>query len=222
MNFLQHTITTNYATLEVWQRPEQQRQEPERVNPTLVQSDSNILDDRQLMALMQEQPTVAVAALYDRYGSYVFSVALRMVGDRAVAEEITQDVFLNCWRNAGNYDGQRASVITWLLRIAHNRAIDELRSRRNQHRKREMTWEQAPPDRLASEREMDAAMVQSEVREALATLPTNQREAVEMLYFGGLSRQEIADKLSAPLGTINTRLRLGMEKLRALLVPSDS
>jgi RNA polymerase sigma-70 factor (ECF subfamily) len=177
------------------------------------------MDDRQLMALVTDQPALAVAALYERYSKYVFSVALRMVGDRNVAEEVTQDVFLGCWRNATAYKPDRGSVATWLLTITHRRAIDELRSRRHKYRQSEMNWEQAPQNALASDQAMDVALTQSEVREALAGLPPNQREAVEMLYFGGFSRAEIAERLSTPLGTINTRLRLAMDKLRAMLVP---
>ncbi|NOK62165.1 MAG: hypothetical protein GFH27_549321n153 [Chloroflexi bacterium AL-W] len=186
---------------------------------TISSLNTDSMNDQQLMALVAEQPTVAIAALYDRYGNYVLSVALRMVGDRNVAEEITQDVFLGCWRNAASYNPQRASVLTWLLRITHNRSIDELRSRRHQNRKRETNWEYAPQDMLASAQSMDVVLTQSQIRDALDTLPHNQREAVEMLYFGGLSRKEVADKLSTPLGTINTRLRLAMDKLRSMLIP---
>jgi RNA polymerase sigma-70 factor, ECF subfamily len=185
--------------------------------PTRPSTES--LDDRQLMALVAQQPSMAVAALYDRYGAYVFSVALRMVGDRAIAEEITQDVFVGCWRNAASYDSTRASLATWLLTITQRRAVDELRSRRNTHRQRESAWEDAPAHALASAQSIDLALVQSEVRAALAELPQPQREAVELLYFGGFSRPEIADRTRTPLGTINTRLRLAMNKLRATLVP---
>ena len=191
-------------------------QERERVSDVAASQPIDASSDQHLMALIAEQPTVALAALYDRYGRYVFSVALRMVGDRNSAEEVTQDVFLACWRNAASYNAQRGSLITWLLTIAHRRGIDELRSRRNTQRKHEMNWEHAPQHALASEQEVDLALLQTEIRQALEGLPTNQREAVEMLYFGGLTRQEIADRLRTPLGTINTRLRLGLDKLRVM------
>lgn len=186
---------------------------------TTTDADADRHDDLRLIELMIDQPTAAVAALYDRYGRLVFSVALRIVGDRGVAEEITQDVFVSCWRNAARYRPDQSSVVTWLLAIAHHRAIDELRSRRYKSQQRELTWEQAPPQALASDHEIDLSLIQSQVHAALADLPANQREVVELLYFGGLSRQEAAERLRTPLGTIHTRLRLAMSKLRAALLP---
>lgn len=174
-------------------------------------------DDYRLIALMADQPTAAIAGLYDRYGRLVFSVALRIVGNREVAEEITQDVFVSCWRSAAQYRPSRGSVVTWLLSITHHRAIDELRSRQHRYRQNELAWEHAPAHVLASEEGLDLTLVQSQVREALAQLPADQREVVELLYFGGLSRQEAAERLHAPLGTVHTRLRLAMNKLRAML-----
>lgn len=183
---------------------------------------SELQHDAGLIELMTDRPTAAVAALYDRYGRLVFSVALRIVGDRGVAEEITQDVFVSCWRNAAHYHPDRGSVVTWLLSIAHHRAIDELRSRRHKTKQRELTWEQAPVQALYANHDTDLTLVQSQVREALDSLPPNQREVVELLYFGGLSRQEAAERLRTPLGTIHTRLRLAMGKLRAALLPEQA
>lgn len=177
------------------------------------------VDDRLLMELVEQQPALAIAALYNRYGRFVFSTALRIVGDRGSAEEITQDVFLGCWRNAAGYRSQRGSVATWLLSITRNRAIDELRSRRYKNRQRELALDTAglPP---GEDQTADLTIIRAQVRSALATLPTSQREVVELMYFGGLSRTEIADQLRTPLGTIHTRLRLAMQKLRALLLPA--
>lgn len=208
-------IGHNHATM----RSQKQRSQESACVSQVSDLPMEALDDGQVMVRLQQEPA-ATAALYDRYGRAVFSVALRIVGDREIAEEITQDVFVACWRNAATFDPQRGKLITWLLTIAHRRAIDELRSRRGSSRRHEFAWEQAPPHALASEQMIDHTIIQAEIREALATLPAHQREAVELLFFGGLSRQEIADNLRTPLGTINTRLRLAMGKLRAVIVPA--
>lgn len=208
-------LSSNHATIPY----HKQRQGNGRVSesPSLP---IDALDDGQLMARLPQEPTAATAALYDRYGHAVFSVALRVIGDREIAEEITQDVFVACWRGAHSFNAERGSLLTWLLTIAHRRAIDELRSRRGTSRRRETTWEQAPQHALATEHAIEHAVTQAEIRDALASLPTNQREAVELMFFGGFSRQEIADNLRTPLGTINTRLRLAMDKLRAAILPA--
>jgi RNA polymerase sigma-70 factor, ECF subfamily len=178
-----------------------------------------ITDDEALLRLLHAHPEEGAAALYDRYGRAVFSVVLRIVGDRGAAEEVTQDVFVSSWRAAAHYRPERGSVITWLLGIAHHRAIDELRSRRHQARKREGPWEEPAMPPSQHDPALDLRLLQAEVRAALAGLPNAQREVIELLYFGGLTRQEAADKLRAPLGTVHTRLRLGMAKLRQALAP---
>jgi RNA polymerase sigma-70 factor (ECF subfamily) len=174
-------------------------------------------DEIALLDLLREQPRAGAAALYDRYGRVVFSVALRMVGDRGVAEEITQDVFVGCWRTAGRYRREQGSVLSWLLGITHHRAIDELRSRRYQSRKHEVAWDEHDLHGFTLDPDFDLQALQTVVRAALSELPQAQREVIELLYFGGLTRQEAADRLHAPLGTIHTRLRLGFAKLRGTL-----
>ncbi|MBC8078454.1 MAG: sigma-70 family RNA polymerase sigma factor [Chloroflexales bacterium] len=174
-------------------------------------------DDAALLHLLHHQPEEGAAALYDRFGRVVFSVVLRIVGDRGVAEEVTQDVFVSSWRAAAHYRPERGSVIAWLLGIAHHRAIDELRSRRHQARRREDPWEEVRMPAAQHDPALDLRLLQAEVRAALAGLPVAQREVIELLYFGGLTRQEAANQLRAPLGTVHTRLRLGMAKLRHTL-----
>lgn len=186
--------------------------EQRQLSPVARASDADLA----LLRLLQDDPRAATAALYDRYGRLVFSVALRIVGDRGAAEEITQDVFVGCWRSAHRYRPEQGSLATWLLGITQHRAIDELRSRRHKARAREQPWEGASIA-VAYDRELDLSLLQSEVRAALAALPPPQREAIELLYFGGFTRQQAADRLRTPLGTIHTRLRLGMAKLRAAL-----
>jgi RNA polymerase sigma-70 factor (ECF subfamily) len=174
-------------------------------------------EDADLLRLLQEQPRAAAAALYDRYGRIVFSVALRIVGDRGVAEEITQDVFVASWRSAGRYRPEQGSLVTWLLAITHHRSIDELRSRRQKARARESTLEAETFMGAAGDSDLEVHLLQAAVRAAMADLPPAQRQVIELLYFGGLTRQEAANHLRTPLGTIHTRLRLGMARLRAAL-----
>jgi RNA polymerase sigma-70 factor, ECF subfamily len=170
-------------------------------------------NDAQLVDLLREQPAAGIAALYDRYGRLIFSMALRIVGDRGAAEEITQDVFLRSWRSLDRYRPSQGSLITWLLSIAHNRAIDELRSRRGKNARREVSDEDLQLTTLVDPG-FDEALLRGEVRQALGELPPAQREVIELVFWGGLTRREIADRLDLPLGTVHTRLRLGMDKLR--------
>jgi RNA polymerase sigma-70 factor (ECF subfamily) len=172
--------------------------------------------DSMLIALLHTQPAAGVAALYDRYGRLVFSIALRIAQDHGAAEEITQDVFLRCWRNIDRYHPRQGSLVTWLLAIAHHRAIDELRSRRGKDMRREVSGEAIHPLAVL-ETGFDEALLRGEVQEALHLLPPAQRNVIELIFWGGLTRREVADRLGLPLGTVHTRLRLGMEKLRAAL-----
>lgn len=171
--------------------------------------------DAELMALLREQPAAGIAALYDRYGRLVYGVALRVVQDHGAAEEITQDVFVRCWRTAERYRAEQGSLAAWLLAIAHNRAIDELRSRRGKELRRPRAAEDELPPVL--DPGFDAALLRGDVRRALGALPEGQREVIELIFWGGLTRREIAERLRLPLGTVHTRLRLGMEKLREAL-----
>jgi RNA polymerase sigma-70 factor (ECF subfamily) len=174
------------------------------------------LSDGALAALLREQPAAGVAALYDRYGRLVFSLALRIVQDHGAAEEITQDVFLRCWRSIDRYQARQGSLAAWLLAITHHRSIDELRSRRGKHLRREISDEAIHPLAVL-DTGYDAALLRGEVQEALHLLPPAQRDVIELIFWGGLTRREVAERLQLPLGTVHTRLRLGMEKLRAAL-----
>ena len=173
-------------------------------------------NDTDLVTLLRERPAAGIAALYDRYGRLVFSLALRIVGDRGAAEEITQDVFLRSWRSLDRYQPSQGSLVSWLLSIAHNRAIDELRSRRGKNARREISDEALQPQ-AAIDAGFDDALLRGEVQQALAELPAAQREVIELVFWGGLTRREIVDRLELPLGTVHTRLRLGMDKLRGTL-----
>jgi len=173
-------------------------------------------DDVELVQQLREQPGIGVARLYDRYGRLVYSVALRILQDHGAAEEVTQDVFVRCWRGIDRYQPERARLVSWLLTIAHHRAIDELRSRRGKSQRREISVDHLQL-LTADEPAIDDALLRGEIRLALAALPQPQREAIELIFWGGLTHREAAAQLSVPLGTVHTRLRLGMNKLRGLL-----
>lgn len=181
-----------------------------------ITAPSAVASDVELAALLREQPAAGIATLYDRYGRLVFSMALRIVNDRGAAEEITQDVFMRCWRNVGRYQPSQGSLVAWLLSIAHNRAIDELRSRRGKDARRELSNELLQPQAMLDSG-YDEALLRSEVQQALHGLPPAQREVVELVFWGSLTRREVAEQLQLPLGTVHTRLRLGMDKLRESL-----
>jgi len=171
-------------------------------------------DDAALIEQLRARSSVALAELYDRFGGLVYSMAQRVVGDRGAAEEITQDVFLRCWNGIDRYNASQGTLAAWLLAIAHHRAIDELRSRRGRARKQELSVDSFPG--LAdADPAFDETLLRDEVRASLDALPPSQREAIELIYWRGLTRREAAAELDIPLGTLHTRLRLAMDKLRA-------
>ncbi|TLN18816.1 sigma-70 family RNA polymerase sigma factor [bacterium] len=164
----------------------------------------------------------AIAALYDRYGRLVFSVAYHVTGDDNAAEEITQDVFLRVWNNAVSYDPQIARVNTWLVSITRNRAIDELRRRGARQPSLQLEWlddldqtlDQHPSDMQAP---VERRLEDEALHNAIAALPIDQRKMVALAFFRGFSHQEIADQLGQPLGTVKSRIRLALQKLRNTL-----
>jgi RNA polymerase sigma-70 factor (ECF subfamily) len=177
-------------------------------------------DDEDVLASVQGRDDGAFAELYDRYGRLAFGLAYRILGERGVAEDVVQEAFLAVWRRAGSYRVERGSVRGWLMSIVHNAAIDRRRGRF----KREQA--DVALDDLAFMLETDAedtfaavaeGIVAEQVRRALAGLPDEQRQAIELAYFGGLTQQEIATRTGTPLGTVKSRLRLGLHKLRGLL-----
>ena len=181
--------------------------------------DLTALRDEELLALVIRRQEHALGQLYDRYGRLVYTIALRITGDRQTAEEVVQDVFQNIWQAAGSFQSGIGQFSSWLLGIARHRAIDATRSKRERARTREQTLDTSFPISDGSDIERDVAqsMLRDTVRAALQELPTSQRQAVELAYYGELTRVEIAERLGEPLGTIKTRLRLGLIKLRDLL-----
>ena len=176
--------------------------------------------DEDLLLLMAQGDEQALGALYDRYGRLVFSIALRIVGDRLTAEEVTQDVFQIVWQHVATFRPSAGSVGGWMIGITRHRAIDEVRSRRYKSRLREVPGSDALVDMLSgSDTFEQQTVIREDVRVALDKLPLAQRQAIELAYYGGLTCSEIASSLGASVGTVKTRLRLGLVKLRAALLP---
>lgn len=171
------------------------------------------LTDEDLLRRVAARDPAALASLYDRYAPLVYGLARRIVRDEDQAEDLVQEVFLRLWNRPEVYDRGRGTFRAWLLSIAHHLAVDVLRRRR-----REVSYQ----DKLAgpgTDDPVDTAMGQLEgaaVRSLLGRLPPDQRRVIELAYFEGLTQREIAARLGEPLGTVKTRLRLGIIKLRAL------
>jgi RNA polymerase sigma-70 factor (ECF subfamily) len=179
------------------------------------------LDDATLIGLIASADPDALSTLYDRYSRLVFSLALHTVGDYGSAEEITLDVFTRVWEKARTYQAGQGKVSTWMTSIARHRAIDELRRRGVRPDRQALDWsELAPGDEPAiegPELAAEQALQRRRVRAALAQLPVEQRQALAMAYLEGYTHQEIAAALGQPLGTVKTRIRSAMQKLRTLL-----
>jgi RNA polymerase sigma-70 factor, ECF subfamily len=184
-----------------------------------VTTDIRNLADEEVMQLVQGGSPRAFELLYDRHGGAAFSLAYRMVGNRVTAEDITQEAFLSIWRSRLRYEQARGSVRTWVLGIVHNRAIDALR-RGTVHERRRESLEGVEERFEAPERtEVEAARREEArgVRDALDTLPDEQRRTIELAYFGGFSHSQIAEMLGMPIGTVKGRMRLGLDKMRKQL-----
>ncbi len=180
------------------------------------------LDDERLLELIAQQSREALEAFYDRHASAVYSLAMHMLKDSGVAEEVTQDVFLNVWRRASSYQSQRGSVLAWLFSIAHHRAIDELRRRRREQAQTQPgvdLTDKLSDDSVDPTEHAATEMERSRLNDALSRLRPEQREVVVLAYFGGLTHSEIARHLGQPLGTVKTRMRLALQKLREVLGP---
>jgi RNA polymerase sigma-70 factor, ECF subfamily len=161
----------------------------------------------------------ALEGLYARYGGLIFTLALRIVGDPELAREVLQDTFLRCWGGSEAYDPARGRVPGWLMGIARNRAIDLLRSRPHQARLREKNSLAGLASEPAQRDAADSLTLRRAVAGALQQLPIGQRQAIELAYYGGHTQVEIARELGEPLGTIKSRTREAMERLRAVLWP---
>ena len=183
------------------------------------------LSNEALVARMAERDQEALSLLYDRHQGILFSLALRILRDRAEAEEVLGDVFFQAWRSAAAFDPLRGSVTGWLVNLCRSRAIDRLR--RRGRREAGLADEKARRGSAATslreaEEAADWGMRRTKIRAALGALPAEQRDALELAYFSGLSHSEIAAKLGQPLGTVKTRIRQGLLHLRESLAERPS
>jgi RNA polymerase sigma-70 factor (ECF subfamily) len=180
-----------------------------------------MIDDQGLIRGIAASDEAALAAFYDRYGRLVFSLALRILEDVSLAEEITQEVFLTLWNKADTYHPEEGKVITWLGSLARHRAIDLLRRQKVRPEGHRTDWSEDSFPTLKEDPQFEEDLVTEQrreaVRRAVGSLPSEQRQVLALAYFSGMSHQDIAIELGQPLGTVKTRLRLAMQKLRQML-----
>jgi RNA polymerase sigma-70 factor (ECF subfamily) len=173
------------------------------------------LSDEALVALAARADDGALAELYDRFGHVAYGLALRVVRDPALAEDAVQEAFLTIWRSAARFVPERAKASTWILTLVHRRAVDVVR--REQPRRAEPIEVAPQASANATEDEAWLRLRRARVQDALRQLPDQQREALELAYYGGFTQSELADRLGEPLGTIKSRMFAGLARLRELL-----
>ena len=174
--------------------------------------------DEELLESIARGDDTALAALYDRFGRVAYGLAYRILRDRALAEDAVQEAFLAVWRSADSYRRERAKPSTWILTLVHRRAVDLVR--REDRRRAERLDESPEPAGATASDEFDLRDRRSTVQAALAQLPDDQREALELAYYGGYTQSELAERLGVPLGTIKSRMFTGLTRLREL-VPQE-
>ncbi len=174
------------------------------------------LSDEAVVALVARSDEYALAELYDRFGRVAYGVALRILRDEKLAEDAVQEGFLTAWRNADRFMPERAKASTWLLTLVHRRAVDLVRRENRRRAEPLVEGAEAPPSGSAEE---DAWLrfERERVQAALRRLPDQQREALELAYYGGFSQSELAERLGQPIGTIKSRMFTGLARLRELL-----
>jgi RNA polymerase sigma-70 factor (ECF subfamily) len=180
------------------------------------------LEDPVLVSMVSGGDPAALEILYDRYSRVVFSFALRILGDRAAAEELLQEVFFRTWKQAHHFSEVRGSFVTWLLSITHNMAIDEIRKQKRRPQRADssdpvLLLTNVTDDQESVEDQAANSETRAQIISAIRTLPHAQQVVIELAYFRGLTQREIAAELEQPLGTIKTRMRLGIRKLRDYL-----
>jgi RNA polymerase sigma-70 factor (ECF subfamily) len=179
--------------------------------------------DRAVLGRIADGELRALDDLYERYKTMAYSIAYRITNDATLAEDVVQDAFLGAWRNAARYVEGRGSVKTWLLAIVHHRAIDAVRRRRPTSELPER--EAVPPPELRLPdvwAEVSTRLDAETVRGAMSVLSDVQREAIELAYFGGLTQVEVAERTATPLGTVKSRMRLGLLAMRAALLEAEA
>lgn len=179
------------------------------------------LEDRQLIHRITLDDQAALEALYGRYSTAVYSLAMYMLKQEALAEDATQETFLNIWLKAFSFNADRGQPKSWIMSVAHHKIVDLIRSRRRTSYMTDPggdeTLELLPSGQASTEEQVEQTLQRERILKALTLLPEAQREVVMLAYFEGYSQSEMAEKLGQPLGTVKTRVRLAMQKLRAAL-----
>jgi RNA polymerase sigma-70 factor (ECF subfamily) len=177
------------------------------------------LSDEALVALIARSDDGALEELYARFGAVAYGLALRVLRDPALAEDAVQEAFLTAWRTASRFVPERAKASTWLLTLVHRRAVDVVR--REQPRRTEPLETAPQPTAELTENEAWLRLQRTRVQEALRRLPDQQREALELAYYGGFTQSQLADRLGEPLGTIKSRMFAGLARMRELLAEPE-
>jgi RNA polymerase sigma-70 factor (ECF subfamily) len=186
-----------------------------RVDPAFTH-----LSDEALVVLTGQGEEAALAALYDRHGRIAYGLAVRVVRDRALAEDVVQEAFMGVWRTAARFSAEQGRASTWLMMLVHRRAVDVVR--REERRRGELLDDAPEPAGDSAEDAVWLRLQRERVQAALRRLPDREREVLELAYYGGYTQSELARRLGEPLGTVKSRTSSGLARLRALLeTPSD-
>ncbi|HET9673222.1 MAG TPA: sigma-70 family RNA polymerase sigma factor [Gaiellaceae bacterium] len=179
------------------------------------------LSDEALIALVARRDEAALAALYDRFGRLAYGLALRVLRDKSLAEDAVQEAFMSVWRTADRFVAGRAKASSWILTFVHRRAVDLVR---REERRRAEPLEDAPEFDAAPGTDEEAwlRLRRERVQSALSSLPDQQREALELAYFGGFTQSELAERLGLPIGTIKSRMFSGLARLREILDETET
>jgi RNA polymerase sigma factor (sigma-70 family) len=184
-----------------------------------VSGTTNEFSDAELVASLAGGEVEALRALYQRYGTLAYSLAVRILGDPGRAEDVVQDVFLRVWTHVGSFDPKQGSLRSWLLTVVRHRAVDYLRGRTGRERHELELSPELPAHGAGSDpwRDVAESLERQAVRQALGTLPPEQRQVIELAYYGGYNQREISQIVGIPFGTVKGRTRLAMEKLSSYL-----
>ncbi len=192
---------------------------PKKRNPNSQAAEGNL--DQDLVAIASAKSILAFSNLYDELSPMVYGLALRVIRNPALTEEVTQEVFLEIWNNATGFKPEKGSAKSWIATMTHRRAVDRVRSEQSA-RNREKVTDEVEPDwfELAAESSEDAKNL-SRIERALSQISPAQREAISLAYYGGHTYQQVASMLDTPTGTIKTRIRDGMKQIKQILEPAQ-